>query len=124
MDTELARQHLVHHSNRGRGLSLFERDELSIPPSQDGAGIPRCSETAPAACLAAWASSLMLMREHFAAQALACGSGALERFTEHTLLSDNLKDDQGNRVPDPVGVVAAHAHLKEHRGPLCRDRRS
>ena len=54
------------------------------------------------------------MREHFAAQALACGGGALERFTEHTLLSDNLKDDQGNRVPDPLGVVAAHAHLKEH----------
>ena len=51
----------------------------------------------------------------FAAQSTACGGGGLERFTEHTLLSDKLKDRRGVAVPDPMGVVAAHAHLKEHR---------
>jgi hypothetical protein len=55
------------------------------------------------------------MRAHFAAQSTACGGGGLERFTEHTLLSDKLKDRRGVAVPDPMGVVAAHAHLKEHR---------
>jgi hypothetical protein len=115
LDIELARQLLVHGSNTGRGLSLSQRDEISLPPSQGGAGIPRCSETAPAACIAAWASSLPLMRAHFAAQSTACGGGGLERFTEHTLLSDKLKDRRGVAVPDPMGVVAAHAHLKEHR---------
>ena len=52
------------------------------------------------------------MREHFTAQPLACGGGDLECFTEHALLSDKLKDRWRVDVPDPMGVVAAHTHLK------------
>ena len=55
------------------------------------------------------------MWAHFAAHSTACRGGGLERFTEHTLLSGKMKDRRGADVPDPMGVVAAHAaHL------MCR----
>jgi len=116
MDAELARQFLVHSSNRGRALTLHERDQMSLPPSRGGLGIQRTSETAPAACIAAWASSLTLMRKHFRAQTGACGDGDLEEFTEKTLLSDKL-----DGVDDPMGVVTAHARLRAHQKWLGDD---
>ena len=83
------------------GISEAARDQASLPPKEGGLGLPRCSDTAPAACIASWSAVMPLLKQHLQANP---NFTAMYRYITRDLMSEHGED--------PLGVVAAHAKLK------------